>query len=33
MKDTLMEFIIAGIISISLLIYLVYAIFNPDKLN
>ncbi len=33
MKDTLMEFIIAGIISIGLLIYLVYAIFNPDKLN
>ena len=33
MKDTFMEFIIAGTISIGLLIYLVYAIFNPDKLN
>jgi len=31
MKD--MEFIIAGIISIGLLIYLVYVIFNPDKLK
>jgi len=28
-----MGFIITGIISIGLLIYLVYVIFNPDKLK
>jgi K+-transporting ATPase KdpF subunit len=28
-----MDFIIAGIISIALLVYLVYVIFNPEKLK
>jgi len=32
-KDIIMEFIIAGIISVGLLAYLVYVIFNPDKLK
>jgi len=32
-KEMFMSFIVAGIISIGLLVYLVYAIFNPDKLK
>jgi K+-transporting ATPase KdpF subunit len=32
-RRTEVEFIIAGVIAIALLVYLVYAMFNPDKFN
>ena len=31
MRTTTMDFIIAGILAIGLLIYLGYAMFNPDR--
>jgi K+-transporting ATPase KdpF subunit len=30
-QGVLMDFMIAGIIALALLVYLAYAVFNPDK--